>query len=155
MIPVMFLFASIGRQQGDQLSFYRSIDDGPMPFFRAEYFLMLIYMVIFSIIHLIFTDYTTTSSFVVGAMMSIACGRVGMKIAMKTMHQCCKDLNSGFDVAIRGFYWGACFLRIHPVFRQNCTFNIDQKMYERSAGYGLDEFSIDLFSRVGPGSAPR
>merc|ERR1712066_301794 len=63
-------------------------------------------IVLFSVVLMQFTGLPTMIAFVVGAVTSILCGWIGMKIAVftnvRTTHQCWKDLKSGFDVAIQG-----------------------------------------------------
>merc|ERR1719162_1799538 len=67
---------------------------------------MAVYIVLFSVFLFFFTGMATTISFVVGALTSIVAGWIGMKIAVftnvRTAHQCWKDLQSGYDVAIQG-----------------------------------------------------
>merc|ERR1719329_1355593 len=67
---------------------------------------MAAYVVIFSIILVVATDVWTTLAFVIGAITSILCGWIGMRIAVytnvRTTHQCWRDLKSGFNVSIQG-----------------------------------------------------
>ena len=48
----------------------------------------------------------TTLAFIVGACTSIACGYIGMRIAVytnvRTTKECCHDIGAGFVVAYRG-----------------------------------------------------
>merc|ERR1719456_2038472 len=77
-----------------------------MSFLFAEYTYMAVYIVLFGLVLFFFTGLPTTIAFVVGAITSILCGWIGMRIAVytnvRTTHQCWKDLKSGFDVAIQG-----------------------------------------------------
>ena len=63
-----------------------------MSFLFAEYAYMAVYIVIFSGILTHFTGVPTTIAFVVGAVTSILCGWIGMRIAVftnvRTKHQC-------------------------------------------------------------------
>merc|ERR1719199_1937650 len=110
-----------------------------------------------------FTDWETILSFVVGAVTSIACGWIGMQIAVytnvRTAHQCWADLGLGFKVAIQG----GCVMGLSLVslgvlalwllmyvLAQISTLK-DAKFYEAIAGYGLGGSSIALFGRVGGG----
>merc|ERR1712190_124430 len=109
---------------------------------------MLIYIILFSLVLLFFTDVATTVAFVVGAITSIACGWVGMKIAVKTnvktTRECWRDLRSGFDVAIQG----GCVMGLSLVsigvlalFALIRAFNVEandtaEAMFEAIAGYG-------------------
>merc|ERR1712008_432017 len=72
----------------------------------AEYLYMAVYIVFFSGVLMFFTDWETTVSFIIGAITSILCGWIGMQIAVftnvRTAHECWKDLESGFKVAIQG-----------------------------------------------------
>merc|ERR1719277_2559252 len=125
---------------------------------------MAVYIVLFSGILLYFTGAATTVAFVVGAITSILCGWIGMRIAVytnvRTTHQCWKDLSSGFDVAIQG----GCVMGLSLVslgvlmlfllilgFKMFFEFGSDQEMFEAIAGYGLGGSSIALFGRVGGG----
>jgi len=141
-----------------------TISDGAMSFLFAEYTYMAVYIVLFSAVLLHFTGVPTTVAFVVGAITSIICGWIGMKIAVytnvRTAHQCWKDLSSGFEVAIQG---GAVMglslvsvglLALYLVilyFQAHFNFESPEVMYEAIAGYGLGGSSIALFGRVGGG----
>mmetsp|Transcript_8014 Transcript_8014/g.8812 ORF Transcript_8014/g.8812 Transcript_8014/m.8812 type:complete len:136 (+) Transcript_8014:116-523(+) len=69
-----------------------TIQEGAMSFLFAEYTYMAIYIVLFSIILVFFTGVPTTIAFVIGAVTSILCGWIGMRIAVftnvRTTHQC-------------------------------------------------------------------
>merc|ERR1719221_854012 len=58
----------------------KTIQDGAMSFLFAEYTYMAGYIVIFSAILIYFTGVPTTVAFVVGAVTSILCGYLGMRI---------------------------------------------------------------------------
>merc|ERR1719437_238241 len=103
-------------------------------------------------------------AFVVGAVTSILCGWIGMRIAgytnVRTTHQCWRDLKSGFDVAIQGgCVMGLSLVSIGVValfaliqcFKHFFHFDSPQVMYEAIAGFGLGGSSIALFGRVGGG----
>merc|ERR1719188_430185 len=83
-----------------------TIQEGAMSFLFAEYLYMAVYIVLFSVVLIVFTGVPTTVAFVVGAVTSILCGWIGMRIAVytnvRTTHECWKDLRAGFDVAIQG-----------------------------------------------------
>merc|ERR1719412_1770608 len=119
---------------------------------------MAAYIVLFSIFLFFFTGTASTISFVVGAVTSILCGWIGMKIAVftnvRTTHQCWKDLSSGFAVAIQG----GCVMGLSLVsigvlalwalirfFQSHMSFESPESMYEAIAGYGLGGSSIALF----------
>jgi len=142
----------------------KTISEGAMSFLFAEYIYMAVFIAIFSGILIFFTDVPTMVAFVLGAVTSILCGWIGMKIAVytnvRTTHQCWKDLGSGFDVAIQGgcvmglslvsigilVLWG-----IVTYFPQVFHFDSPKVMYEAIAGYGLGGSCIALFGRVGGG----
>jgi len=142
----------------------KTIQDGAMSFLFAEYTYMAVYIVFFSGVLTYFTGVPTTIAFVVGAVTSIICGWIGMKIAVytnvRTTHQCWRDLSSGFVVAIQGgCVMGlslvsigvlALFLLVEA-FRAHFKFESPEEMYEALAGYGLGGSSIALFGRVGGG----
>jgi inorganic pyrophosphatase len=82
---------------------------GAKSFLKAEYLYMAAYVVLFSGVLLVATEWKTTISFVVGCLTSILCGWIGMMIAVKTnvktAHQCWTSqggLGLGFGIAIRG-----------------------------------------------------
>jgi len=142
----------------------RTIAEGARSFLFAEYVYMVAYIVLFSIILLFFTGVPSTIAFVVGALTSIACGFVGMMIAVyanvRTTHQCWKDLTSGFEVAIRsGCVMGLTLVSLGllalwvliEIFQSCFRWADSEAMYEAIAGYGLGGSSIALFGRVGGG----
>jgi len=142
----------------------KTIQDGAMSFLFAEYTYMAVYIVLFSVVLVYFTGVPTTVAFVVGAVTSILCGWIGMKIAVytnvRTTHQCWRDLSSGFDVAIQGgCVMGLSLVSIGvlalfvlvEVFKAHFKFETSEAMYEAIAGYGLGGSSIALFGRVGGG----
>merc|ERR1719414_1508569 len=135
-----------------------------MSFLTAEYTYMAVYIVLFSIVLVFFTGVPTTIAFVMGAVTSIICGWIGMKIAVfanvRTTHQCWKNLTAGFDVAIQGgCVMGLSLVSIGvlalfalvEVFKACFQFDTPEVLYEAIAGYGLGGSSIALFGRVGGG----
>jgi inorganic pyrophosphatase len=152
--------AEIAKQM---LTISTTIADGAMSFLKAEYSYMGVYVVLFSGILYWFTGWETTVSFVFGAITSIICGLIGMKIAVytnvRTAHECWAELRRGFDVAIQGgcvmglslVSIGIINLFILIQFLLKYSSLRDQKLYEAVAGYGLGGSSIALFGRVGGG----
>merc|ERR1719265_32649 len=136
------------------------IQDGATAFLWAEYKYMFGYIVLFGAFLLWFTGLPCTIAFVVGAVTSIICGWIGMKIAVftnvRTTHQCWKSLSLGFKVAIQGgcvmglslvsvgllSLW--VIIKVFPHF-----FHYDlshpEKMYDAIAGYGLGGSCIALY----------
>jgi len=148
----------------EMIKIAKTIQDGAMSFLFAEYLYMAVYIVIFSVILVIFTSIPAMISFIVGAITSIICGWIGMQIAVytnvRTTHQCWKDLPSGFIVAIQGgsvmglslVSIGVLALYALILFCDaHLEFDDEQTMYEAIAGYGLGGSSIALFGRVGGG----
>jgi len=142
----------------------KTIQEGAMSFLFAEYSYMAVYIVLFSVVLILFTGTATTVAFVVGAVTSILCGWIGMKIAVftnvRTTHQCWRDLKSGFEVAIQGgCVMGLSLVSIGVIalfalvlaFKKFFAFENPEAMYEAIAGYGLGGSSIALFGRVGGG----
>ena len=148
----------------EMIKISKTISEGAMSFLFAEYTYMAVYIVVFSMILFAFTDAATTVAFVVGALTSILCGWIGMRIAVftnvRTTHECWKDLPSGFAVAIQG----GCVMGLSLVslgvlalfllivaFKSGFDFDSNKEMFEAIAGYGLGGSSIALFGRVGGG----
>jgi len=148
----------------EMIKISQTISDGAMSFLMAEYFYMAIYVVLFSVVLVVFTGTPTTVAFVVGSITSILCGWIGMKIAVytnvRTTHECWKDLKAGFDVAIQGgCVMGFSLVSIGVValfvlilaFEKFFVFESKKEMFEAIAGYGLGGSSVALFGRVGGG----
>lgn len=144
----------------------RYIADGASTFLYQEYKFMAVYIVVFAAIIGPTVGVGAMLSFIVGAITSIICGWVGMKIAVyanvRTAHEAWKeDLEPAFDVALRagsvmGFVLVSLgvlnlslliFVYAMPRFFGGNT----RELYEAIAGYGLGGSSIALFGRVGGG----
>jgi inorganic pyrophosphatase len=147
----------------EMIKISKTISDGAMSFLKAEYTYMAVYIVLFSIFLVFFTGVPTTIAFVVGAVTSIICGYLGMRIAVftnvRTTHQCWKSLAAGFDVAIQGgCVMGLSLvsigvLALFALIEGLKLFDLKnpETLYEAIAGYGLGGSSIALFGRVGGG----
>jgi inorganic pyrophosphatase len=147
----------------EMIKISKTISDGAMSFLKAEYTYMAVYIVLFSIFLVFFTGVPTTIAFVVGAVTSIICGYLGMRIAVftnvRTTHQCWKSLAAGFDVAIQGgCVMGLSLvsigvLALFALIEGLKMFDLKntETLYEAIAGYGLGGSSIALFGRVGGG----
>ncbi|CAE8678557.1 unnamed protein product [Polarella glacialis] len=148
----------------EMIKIAQTISDGAMSFLFAEYTYMAVYIVVFSILLVTMTGVPTTVAFVVGAVTSILCGWIGMKIAVytnvRTSHQCWKDLKSGFEVAVQGgSVMGLSLVSLGVLalfglivaFKAFFHFESEQEMFEAIAGYGLGGSSVALFGRVGGG----
>jgi len=139
------------------------IQDGAMTFLRTEYKVMAVFIVLFTGLLLGLTNVPTAGAFVAGAVTSIACGWIGMSIAVKTnvktTHECYKSLSDGFYVALEG----GCVMGLSLVsigvlgllgviqIFSFLKFESPVNMYECLAGYGLGGSAIALFGRVGGG----
>merc|ERR1719271_2133498 len=140
-----------------------TIAEGAMSFLFTEYLYMGVYVVVFSGILMYFTSWEAALSYVVGALTSIICGWIGMKIAVytnvRTAHECWAELRRGFDVAIQGgcvmglslVSIGIINLFILIAALSKLSTKQDKALYEAIAGYGLGGSSIALFGRVGGG----
>merc|ERR1719472_549596 len=107
---------------------------------------MAAYIVIFSFVLVGFTGVATTVAFVVGAVTSILCGWIGMKIAVYTnvraTHQCWLNLASGYAVAIQGgSVMGLSLVNLWILIKAFVSCGSfgeghEKEMYEAIAGYG-------------------
>mmetsp|Transcript_89647 Transcript_89647/g.237141 ORF Transcript_89647/g.237141 Transcript_89647/m.237141 type:complete len:731 (+) Transcript_89647:98-2290(+) len=141
-----------------------TISTGAIDFLFTEYVYMGIYIVVFGAILCFFTGVPTTCAFVVGAITSILCGYIGMRIAVytnvRTTHECWSTMAKGYAVAIQGgSVMGLSLVAlgllalvgIIKTFTMFFAFETPEAMYEAIAGYGLGGSSIALFGRVGGG----
>jgi len=154
---------------------HSAIANGAMAFLKQEYKFMAIFMVIFAAIIAILiddhhTDYVnegiyTAIAFIIGALISIASGFIGMKIAVqgnvRTTVSANKSLADAFKVALHsgavmGFalvslaslgILGVYLLLVNLMPAQLPT----HILMEVIAGFGLGGSSIALFARVGGG----
>ncbi|CBZ56055.1 hypothetical protein NCLIV_064810 [Neospora caninum Liverpool] len=179
---------NIQQQLNMMKSISRCIAEGAITFLAQEFKYMAVYIVVFSTILGIFVGVRTSSSirsqvldpttkqgplstmaaFVLGALTSILCGYVGMKIAVysnvRTCHEAWMELGRGFQLALTaGSVMGFALVSlgcltlvaIILLYRLPALFGTnpeDQKaLFEAVAGYGLGGSSIALFARVGGG----
>lgn len=156
------------------------ISKGANAFLAAEYMIMSIFIVIFAAIVLVVVDIVgggagfrayASSAFVVGALTSMLCGFIGMRIAVaanfRTTYKAMSSLSAAFQTAYRaGCVMGfssvgiglGVLLTIMLVYFHFFQPQIDVKdansyavLMELMAGYGLGGSSMALFSRVGGG----
>jgi len=88
------------------------IEKGAITFLKQEYIYLSVYLVIFAGILWAAAEPSgvtfpyTTVAFIIGCSTSIACGYIGMRIAVytnvRTTKECCTDIHNGFIVAYRG-----------------------------------------------------
>ena len=154
---------------------HSAIADGAMAFLKQEYKFMAIFMVLFGIvIALLIDDHHTANvnegiytavAFIFGAIISIASGYIGMKIAtagnVRTTVSANQSLSSAFNVALHsGAVMGFAlvslaslgmlliYLGLKYVLPDDLSPHV---LMEVIAGFGLGGSSIALFARVGGG----
>eukprot|EP00386_Alphamonas_edax_P010669 GDKI01034253.1.p2 GENE.GDKI01034253.1~~GDKI01034253.1.p2 ORF type:complete len:755 (-),score=305.57 GDKI01034253.1:474-2684(-) len=168
--PIKKYDAEPGENVEQQLATMKQVSgfiaEGATAFLWAEYKYLAVYIVLFAAILAPVVDVATMVAFVVGAITSIACGYIGMKIAVfanvRTAHEAWKDLGPAFMVALRsGSVMGFCLVSLGilnlyiliAIYRMDSVFGINNPvhLYEAIAGYGLGGSSIALFARVGGG----
>ena len=164
---------------GKLLDIGQKISEGANAFLFSEYSIMAIFIALFSIVVLLIVDvfgqekanfrFYATFSFIIGAVTSILCGFIGMRIAVvsnyRTTYKAKTSLADAFTVAYRaGCVMGfssvgislSVLLTIILVYSKIMA--IGQKseysyqvMMELIAGYGLGGSCMALFGRVGGG----
>jgi K(+)-stimulated pyrophosphate-energized sodium pump len=154
---------------------HAAIAGGAMAFLKQEYKFMAIFMVVFAVIIALLiddhhTDYVnegiyTALAFIFGAIISIASGFIGMRIAtqgnVRTTVSANKSLSSAFNVALNsGSVMGfglvslatlgmlLIYLGLKAIMPEQLPTHI---LMEVIAGFGLGGSSIALFARVGGG----
>lgn len=86
------------------------IRDGAITFLRKEYIYLSVFCLLFSIIIYFSAEVNaypyTTIAFLIGAMTSMLCGYLGMRIAVhtnwRTTYACNISIDDGFHVAFKG-----------------------------------------------------
>ena len=161
--------------RGKLRKIHAAIAEGAMAFLKAEYKFMAIFMVLFAIvIALLIDDHHTENvnegiytavAFVFGAIISIASGFIGMKIATagnaRTTVSANQSLSSAFNLALHsGAVMGFAlvslaslgmlliYLGLKYVLPDDLPSHV---LMEVIAGFGLGGSSIALFARVGGG----
>ncbi len=168
----------LDEKDSDRLKFiHGAIADGAMAFLKQEYKVLTIFMVAFAAIIAVLIDDThtpdiregiyTAIAFLFGAVISIASGYIGMKVATqgnaRTTVAAKKDISNAFDVAINsGAVMGfalvglaALGLVIIYVVMRALLADLGPEnnhiLMEVIAGFGLGGSTIALFARVGGG----
>eukprot|EP00997_Jenningsia_sp_PLL12_P001307 NODE_120_length_2464_cov_95.673706_g107_i0.p1 GENE.NODE_120_length_2464_cov_95.673706_g107_i0~~NODE_120_length_2464_cov_95.673706_g107_i0.p1 ORF type:complete len:731 (-),score=159.45 NODE_120_length_2464_cov_95.673706_g107_i0:29-2221(-) len=157
------------------------IEDGAITFLKQEYLYLSIFLGLFSILIYFtvemkpWTAYTTVS-FLIGGFTSMACGYIGMRIAVhtniRTTQESCRHINDGFRVAYRGGQVlgfvlvgiALLVLALLMVIYKAMYLSADiadldfenrsdqyKELFEVLAGYGLGGSTVALFGRVGGG----
>ena len=109
----------------------------------------------------------TTIAFIVGALTSMVCGYIGMRIAtitnVKTTYLCNIDIEDGFRVAFQGGQvLGFCLVGLALLVLQILIMTYKaalkpankgdaEALFEMISGYGLGGSTVALFGRVGGG----
>ena len=163
------------------LNIGEKISKGANSFLFQEYAIMSIFIVIFSGVVLVIVDFYgqekfqfrcyATVAYIIGAVTSILCGFIGMRIAVaanyRTTYKAKSSLAEAFNVAysagcVMGFSSVGLALSIlltiiivysqffHPE-RDTTEENSYKVLMELIAGYGLGGSSMALFGRVGGG----
>ena len=156
------------------------ISTGANEFLRKEYTYLVGFCLLFSAVIYAFVDYpvsplpSTTLAFWVGALTSMLCGFIGMRIAVytnvRTTLSCCSSLYEGFHVAFKGGQvLGFCLVGLAVLVLQVLILayrallikeaaqseeeftNQVRELFEAVAGYGLGGSLVALFGRVGGG----
>ncbi|MEM7707115.1 MAG: V-type H(+)-translocating pyrophosphatase [Pseudomonadota bacterium] len=154
---------------------HAAIAAGAMAFLKQEYKFMAIFMVVFAAIIAILiddhhTDYVnegiyTAVAFIFGAVISIASGYIGMKIAtagnVRTTVSANQSLSDAFNLALRsGAVMGFALVSLASLGMLLIYLGLKYVMPEQLpphilmeviAGFGLGGSSIALFARVGGG----
>ena len=165
-------------KDSERLKFiHGAIADGAMAFLKQEYKVLTIFMVAFAAIIAVLIDDShtpdiregiyTAIAFLFGAVISIASGYIGMKVATqgnaRTTVAAKKDISSAFDVAINsgavmGFALvGLAALGLVIIYVVMSALLADlgpennHILMEVIAGFGLGGSTIALFARVGGG----
>jgi inorganic pyrophosphatase len=161
----------------DQLVFIsKSVDEGATAFLYAEYKILAVFIVIFSLIIALLVEelgqFWTVGAFILGALTSVASGFIGMKVAVysnsRTAYSAIdrdNGLANAFIVAFRGgSVLGFCLsslglLNLWLLITCYRSWYLGDdygnhevlEMMEAIAGYGLGGSTIAMFGRVGGG----
>lgn len=152
------------------------IADGAMAFLKAEYRILLYFVVIVAVLLAIMgasnadSHWTIGLAFAIGAVFSALAGFIGMKIATKanvrTTQAAKTSLSKALKVSFTGgsvmgmgvaglavLGLGALFLIIRQIFAPDATVDSDEmkRTIEILTGFSLGAESIALFARVGGG----
>eukprot|EP00922_Rhytidocystis_sp_ex-Travisia-forbesii_P061822 GHVS01091557.1.p1 GENE.GHVS01091557.1~~GHVS01091557.1.p1 ORF type:complete len:744 (-),score=63.38 GHVS01091557.1:250-2481(-) len=166
------LYAENGVNVPNQLAKMKKISqdiaNGSNAFLKEEYKYMAVYIILFSCVIGPFVGIGTMIAFILGAVTSITCGYIGMKIAVyanvRCTHGAWHELGDGFTVALRaGSVMGFTLVSLGVlvlvllilVYRTTHFYgsssDTQRELFEAIAGYGLGGSSIALFARVGGG----
>jgi len=153
------------------------VQEGAITFLRKEYTALALTLAGFAVVILCAVDMPwadgaqpvpyTTIAFLIGALTSMLCGYIGMRIAtqcnIKTTYLCGIDIFEGFKVAFQGGeVLGFCLVGIallvleilvltYKAILKPTTEHDVELLFETISGYGLGGSTVALFGRVGGG----
>ncbi|KAL8270951.1 hypothetical protein Esti_005106 [Eimeria stiedai] len=159
---------SIQEQLESMNNISRNIAEGADAFLFQEIRYIVVYVIVFGAVLGFSVGPLTMVSFVVGALTSIICGYLGMKIAVyanvRTCHEAWIEVGPAFNVALSaGSVMGFAVVSLGlsslvgmiALYRLPALFgdspDVQRALFEALAGYGLGGSSIALFARVGGG----
>lgn len=158
LLFALFLSRDISKQNAGnskmkEISSY--IKDGAMAFLKKEYKYLAIFIGILTIIIIIFLQWQTALSFVIGALFSILAGYFGMSVATNANVRTAEAARHGQKPALKiafsgGAVMGMCVVGL-GVFGVAILYIILGGNTEYLTGFGLGASSIALFARVGGG----
>lgn len=158
LLFALFLSRDISKQNAGnskmkEISSY--IKDGAMAFLKKEYKYLAIFIGILTIIIIIFLQWQTALSFVLGALFSILAGYFGMSVATNANVRTAEAARHGQKPALKiafsgGAVMGMCVVGL-GVFGVAILYIILGGNTEYLTGFGLGASSIALFARVGGG----
>lgn len=158
LLFALFLSRDISKQNAGnskmkEISSY--IKDGAMAFLKKEYKYLAIFIGILTIIIIIFLQWQTALSFVLGALFSILAGYFGMSVATNANVRTAEAARHGQKPALKiafsgGAVMGMCVVGL-GVFGVAILYIILGGNMEYLTGFGLGASSIALFARVGGG----
>ena len=160
----------------------QKISNGANAFLAQEYLIMLIFIIIFGVIVLLVIDifaegsdakarFYASIAYVVGAITSMLCGYIGMRIAVNTNYRTTYKAITGLAEAYKVAYRGGCVMGFstvgialgvlltiiliykeiyEPVYDLNDSRSYSNLM-DLVAAYGLGGSTMALFGRVGGG----
>jgi inorganic pyrophosphatase len=147
------------------------IGKGSDVFLFTEYIYLLVFVVILALLIFFFGEKRqwtvyTTMSFLTGALTSMLCGFIGMKIAVSSNYRTTYSAFFGLGESFKTAYYGACvmgfglvslsliiLLSLILIYKAIVITKLSDYrfLFEVIAGYGLGGSSVALFCRVGGG----
>lgn len=158
LLFALFLARDISKQNsgnGKMKEISNYIKAGAMAFLKKEYKYLAIFIAIVTVIIIIFLQWQTALSFVLGAIFSILAGYFGMRVATNANVRTAEAARHGQKQALKiafsgGAVMGMCVVGL-GVFGVAILYIILGGNTEYLTGFGLGASSIALFARVGGG----